>query len=1087
MFPGARSQPSVVTPWLAIGPEPISTSTITQNGKPFNWGDAPFSGRVNAIAVNGSNSDDVYVGTATGGLWKSTDAGTTWQRLDLGVASPAIGTIVITQDGGTIYVGTGDPEYPNGFGAVGSGVLESTDGGATWSVLGGSTFESVAVSGVLVNPSNPDEMMVSTTASGCCGIGQTSVSPPSNPGIFLSTDGGASWTQLLQGSLGVADMSLVEDSGSGGTSYLPVAGDFQGVLWAYLTPAYTSGGTESTWSGGTWYNLASNNDPNCLAQGNMECRVATSFSPAVPGGVFAVFGTAGGQMAAILECALSTGSCVAMSIPQPATAQGGSTVPPCGTNGQSGYDLFIAVDPANANLMYVACTTLFRSTDGGYSWQPLGGYVQGSQLHPDFHAFALSPDGTVYVGDDGGIWSSTNEGSGWTNLNSGLSTIEFYSIAVSASGEMLGGSQDNGCEMSDYSTGWDNIATGDGGWVGFAPGNPDTVYCLADGEPLVSNDGGSTWNVGNGYTPQLASRCGTALYEPIAQDPNNPGTLYFASYQCLLKTTDYMQDWAVVAEDTDRITALSVAPSDSNTIWLGDAAGGVYESTDGGYNWSNNMLGSGPSAAITSIVVNPSDPNDAVASAATYLQPSIYESRDGSVSQFPTGGLPYSSVDVLDFFGSDFYAGTDSGGVYYLPASGSSAWSPVGQAPTTAPVYSLAYANDHLYVGTYGSGAYVVCMDCVPTTFSYGVSGGTGYSSPDVNFTYAGWAAQAPLTTVPSPYYMDPGSNWQVAQVLPGSDGSQRWTTSGAVSGAAGSSPVALEYYQQYSLQLSLSVAGGGNPSSGTLVAQEFGQQSSASVNFGQSGWWVDAGSTWSLAPVNGTAGERWAATPSSGTLSQETSASATYNHQYYVGLTVAQGSGEVSNATGWYDVGTTVQLGATASIGWAFGAWAGSGTSSYSGNVTSTTLTVGSPISEGADFYPGLTLLSGSSGSVSYSYGSQTGSVAGGKSEVIYVPLGTTVDVAANPSSLFYQFNGWTGLAPGSGGKASVDASAPMDIQANFGYDYATIGGTVAGVAIAAVAVMYLMKRRSALPPPPPGYVAGPPPPPGAAEGSGS
>ena len=100
-------------------------------------------------------------------------------------------------------------------------------------------------------------------------------------------------------------------------------------------------------------------------------------------------------------------------------------------------------------------------------------------------------------------------------------------------------------------------------------------------------------------------------------------------------------------------------------------------------------------------------------------------------------------------------------------------------------------------------------MDCVPTTFSYGVSGGTGYSSPDVNFTYGGWAAQAPLTTVPSPYYMDPGSNWQVAQVLPGSDGSQRWATSGAVSGGAGSSPVALEYYQQYSLQLSLSVAGG--------------------------------------------------------------------------------------------------------------------------------------------------------------------------------------------------------------------------------------------------------------------------------------
>jgi photosystem II stability/assembly factor-like uncharacterized protein len=845
--------------WVPLGPQPIATNTT------FTWGEPPFSGRITAIAVNGSNSAEIFVGAAQGGVWKSTDGGITWTPLMDSEPNLAVGAIALSPDNKTIYVGTGEPNQC-GDCYFGTGLYKSTDGGSTWTVLGSSVFSGSAISSIWINPSNPSDILVSTTTASCCNSYQYTYNP-SGVGIFQSKDGGSSWNLVLSPSsrLGVND--LVADPHNASIVY---AGDFSGYVW------------ESTDGGTSWnYILYENSSAN-------QGRVAVAVSAALPNTIFAAFvnktganGAAG--LLGIFEYNLTSGIITTLAMPPNVIDHYGDSVPPCGSNEQCFYDLVLSVDPTNPNNIYFGATTLYGSTNGGSSWTPLGGYEAGSVLHPDFHALAFLPGNpnTIYVGNDGGLWESANQGTSWNDLNQNLGIAQFYHLAISNSGKLiLGGAQDNGCNEYNGSISWNQVATGDGGWVGFDPANNQIMYCVRDGLPLKSTDGGKTFQLAYSGITQLGS-----LDAPMAQDPNNPDTLYFGAQNIIYNTTNNMQSWtALFLDQHGNILSIAVAPSNSNIIYAGDSAGNVIISTNAGLTWS--ILGTA-FYPITSITVNPANANDVYVAGSSFQFPVIIEFLNGIENIVSTTSLPSSSVNVIKIYEGKMFAGLDSGGVYYLPL-GTSSWAQVGPNLPNAAVFDLAAINGTLYAATHGRGVWAInttLVEQVSLTLSYQVvDGGSGYAPPTLTYVNNGVPRTATLYGTPATFVVDYGSVWSVSSVLPGSGTTERWASSETGGQFPPGTTMVLSYYNQYKQTISYSVIDGGNPSVPSATGSQFGVTYSPTITTTPTGYWFDAtGSITFTNSMNGGTGERWITATVTLPATSSATTALSYYHQYSV------------------------------------------------------------------------------------------------------------------------------------------------------------------------------------------------------------
>ncbi|MGD1040667.1 MAG: hypothetical protein ABR914_07575, partial [Dehalococcoidales bacterium] len=193
---------------------------------------------------------------------------------------------------------------------------------------------------------------------------------------------------------------------------------------------------------------------------------------------------------------------------------------------------------------------------------------------------------------------------------------------------------------------------------------------------------------------------------------------------------------------------------------------------------------------------------------------------------------------------------------------------------------------------------------------------------------------------------------------------------------------------------------------------------------------------------------------------------SVSYFHQYYV--TFSQNSadgGSISSKNDWYEAGISVQANASANGGWQFENWSGSGTGSYSGTDSSGNVTIDSPVTETAVFYPGLTMTVSGKISVSYTYGTVTGAVPAGAPETIYAPVGTSVQLTAKPKSFIYSFAGWTGAVTDNKSSIATVLDAPQNINADFAYNYLNIGLIAAGIIIVIAAAIILIIRRKKKP----------------------
>src|SRR2546425_11037734 len=418
----ATSQPVSGNTWVNIGPAPILGGQVGATP-----GSRPMSGRVATIAAHPTDSNHWLIGGAQGGIWRTRDAGTTWDPLTDAQASLAMGAIAFAPSNpNIIYAGTGEAVF-SGDAYAGAGLLKSTDGGTTWQLLATATFAKATFSEIRVDPTNPD-IVVAATASGLAGRGREF--PPSIPprGIFKSTDGGMTWSQKLSGEatdLQVASPSIFN------LQYAAIGDPFGSAANGVYRS--TDGGETWTLISGPWSTMAG-------GVGRVELAISPSLPDVVYVSIQDRFDTPAGAADGGLLGLFRTDNARAPTptftqIPTGATDDGSGVHGYCGwdiafndASDQCWYSHKIITDQTDANILYAGGVPLWKCTSctaANGTWTEVSKTASNpaNGIHVDQHAMAWA--GTrLIVGNDGGVWSTTDGGATWADHNTNLALTQ---------------------------------------------------------------------------------------------------------------------------------------------------------------------------------------------------------------------------------------------------------------------------------------------------------------------------------------------------------------------------------------------------------------------------------------------------------------------------------------------------------------------------------------------------------------------------------------------------------------------------------------------------------------------------------------
>jgi photosystem II stability/assembly factor-like uncharacterized protein len=663
----AASADAATSVWSPIGPAPIGGG---------------FSGRISTVAVHPADSRIIYIGGAQGGVWKTTDAGASWVPLTDRECSLAMGSIAIDPVNPQIlYAGTGELHF-SADSYYGCGVLRSSDGGASWTQLGASVFDANLVGGARISKVLVDPATAGSTAS-------TVVHVAASNGVWISRNSGVSWDRTLNGI---------------GTDLVMHPTDPQ-ILYAGLgTPGGASeNGVYRTTDGGTTWTRMANGFPSSGVG-----RIALALAPGAPSvlyaAIMAAFGTSnGGQLLGIWKSTDAGASWTRMN------ASGAD----CAT--QCWYDLVIATDPLDPNIVYFGGVLLYRSDDGGITFRNIQ-----RQIHVDQHALTFDPQNpaVVFVGNDGGIYRSPDRGGTWISLNTNLAITQFYSgISLHPTDPLiaLGGTQDNGTlEYFGQST-WNQVLGGDGGFTAIDFRDPAIAYAETQ---WSANSGFSGPRQRIGPGPFGARKVtgidisDRALFiPPLVMDPVDPAVLYFGTFR-VYRTANRADLWTAISPDlttgTGRVSAIAPAASEPATIYVGTSDGNVQVTRDLGTNWSLRRAGL-PARALTDIAVDPTNPANAIVVFSGFNSGHVFRTTDFGVTWTDISAnlpdIPVNAVIVHPDFGSDIYIGTDLG---VFRSTAGTAWTPLADGFPNVAAFDLAYnTNTALIVaGTHGRGMF---------------------------------------------------------------------------------------------------------------------------------------------------------------------------------------------------------------------------------------------------------------------------------------------------------------------------------------------------------------------------------------------
>ncbi len=485
-----------------------------------NIGSAEMSGRVTSLAAVRENGRlTVYIGSASGGLWKSVNDGTTFKPMFDKQPVQSIGAIAIDPSAPkTIWAGTGEPWTRNST-SVGEGIFKSTDGGDNWTFMG--LKETERISKILIDPKDGNTVYA-------CAPGKL-WSDSDERGVFKTTDGGKSWTKILKGGNASTGCSMMTMSSRDPKTLYAGMWDFRRRGWTFRsggespTSPSDSAFYKSVDGGATWIDL---NEKSAKGLPPKPWgRIAVAAAPSNPDVVYA-----------LIE---STRSALYRS------ADGGKTWQERDRSQNMVWRPFyfanLIVDPKDENKVYKPGGGLISSNDGGASFSYIGGGAHG-----DFHDVWVDPDNTneLITGDDGGVWYSHDAGNKWLKANN-LPISQFYHVSVDMQDpyHVYGGLQDNSVWLGDsqYPGGitnsrWENLYGGDGFFAFVDPSDTDYIYLEAQGG-TISRVNRHTL-LGRSIQPQpnygeikLRFNWNT----PIHMSPNEKGTVYIGA-QFLFRT-----------------------------------------------------------------------------------------------------------------------------------------------------------------------------------------------------------------------------------------------------------------------------------------------------------------------------------------------------------------------------------------------------------------------------------------------------------------------------------------------------------------------------------------------------------------------
>lgn len=731
------------TGWVNLGPDPIpngqTTSTIT-----------PVNGRTISIAVDPNNPDLVYVGTAQGGVYRTTDAGTTWTPIFDNATSLAIGALALAPSDPTIlYVGTGEPNLScDSYFGVG---LYRIDNASTTAILtgpinpsvttgiGGTTaFTGRSIAKIIVHPTDPATIFVCTTSGiggiGCSGYSST-VPPLAIRGLYRSTNATSPLGSITFQKLTVTSAGSVAPDVSGNRSITDMViepgNPASLICWVLGTTAANDGGiyrsTNALDPTPTFTNVFATTVSNVRGELSIN-KIALVVTVIAATGEFSTGG---------LRKSTDGGATWSAKL----TGGGGY----CG--GQCFYDIAVKLHPTNSNIILLggsAGTGLYqRSTDGGTSFT-----ASAVGLHADVHTIEMAPSdlNRVYLGCDGGIFKSADNGVTWTSINTaGFSAMQYQSIAVHPTDPnfTIGGTQDNGTQYLNPSSAWWRIDYGDGGFARIDQNAADnvnvTMYhtyfnqtnnligfgrvlsttCATEGQwafkgryggavdPTPYCDGSDTFN-GILLTDQVL------FYAPMELGPGNPNTIYFGTSK-LYRSANKGDVMPAVSQDMGTpISAIGISPQNDNVRIVGLNSGRVYRTMTGTNPLIDVTSGSFPANYVARTVIDPANTDIAYVTFAGFgvtAGQHIWKTTNLSGTP-PTwtaagSGIPDVPVNafVIDPANSQYlYAGTDIG--VYNSTDGGATWLPFSTGLPRVAVFDMAFqnANRFLRIATHGKG-----------------------------------------------------------------------------------------------------------------------------------------------------------------------------------------------------------------------------------------------------------------------------------------------------------------------------------------------------------------------------------------------
>jgi len=638
----AQKKPRVPAGWRD---EPGSPGDVGPGGCAwYSVGPTNINGRVTSISIDPNNNQQVFA-TTVGGIWRSRDGGRRWQSVsDDFLASVFASVAVNPGNGNEILAGGGDPNYAGAGGASGLGIWRSTSGGdpGSWSKVSPPELDFQVIYRLRFDPAAPNDVYAATST-----------------GVYLGTHSGSSisWSRLAGFDAWTSDV-VVDFSATPRKVYAGVrnaSATFARGIWKYDGTSWQKRDSGIPSASGRTIALA-------LAASSPSTLYA-KIEDGSNGRLLGVYKTTTGGETPGGWAALAAGSVMDDSLFS-------------ATSGYSWYNSVLEVDPTNADVVYGGGLNIFRTTNGGTSWDNVSGGADATfpqWVHADHHAVAFDPANSkiVFVGNDGGIFRSTDTSAGvwnWNDISHGIVITEFYRITSqqAMATVLAGGSQDNGTEITFGNRTWYQFGGCDGADVAIDGQDSVTVYGNCNGglyeevNPVPGTPGG-----GSAVAPVFPA--GVSWRPPIATDPTLPGRALSAAQNAaskeIIKTTDAL-NWSTASPALPAgasVTFFAIAPSsafqtyyvgiaggatptiwrttDAGTNWAMTAVGlpnawpnagavdwtdtarafagfsggsGVYMTTDGGANWSGiGGIGAGalPSTTVTGIVVDPNDPN----------------------------------------------------------------------------------------------------------------------------------------------------------------------------------------------------------------------------------------------------------------------------------------------------------------------------------------------------------------------------------------------------------------------------------------------------------------------------------------------